>query len=40
MPCTGDVRERLEACSDLDLLERWLLAATTAKNPDDAFATR
>jgi hypothetical protein len=34
-----DVRARISACADLDLLDRWLASAVTARDIGDVVGT-
>jgi Uma2 family endonuclease len=38
LPCSGEARDRLSACTDVPTLQRWLLRATTAASEQEVFS--
>ncbi|MGP4022775.1 hypothetical protein [Actinomadura sp. 3N407] len=38
IPVTDDVRDRVEGCTDLGQIERWIQRVVTADTADDLFA--
>ena len=38
MAVSGDQRKRIESCSDIPTLDRWIVRAATAPTIDEVFA--